>query len=677
MNGRIFARIPIQKLCLVVAVTLLASPALAWQPAWHVDSATLTVTTVADELVSPGTGCSLREAIANANNDSSIYPECYTTGSYGDDWIVFDYATTSGIPIVLTGAADDDANASGDLDILDGGSLSILGLGATQTIVDGGGLDRVFHICPGGGCNFIAALSDMTIGHGNAAGGGGIRNEATLVASDVTVGSAGMGNQASDGGGIYTRPGSATTLDDCIVSGNSAIFGGGIYNNGWLMVIDSTIGGAGAPNTASADGGGIYSPSGTVTLDGTTVSANTATNAGGIYNEATLNIENGSTIGGAIGGAGAANEASADGGGLYNMGGTMTVDASTVSANTAADGGGIYNRGMLTIQNGSAIGGAGAANVASGYGGGIYNEMGTTLVNASTVSANTATEGGGIYNETGTTTIHGGTVSANNATDGAGIYNLATLNVQNHSTIGGPGAGNAASNDGGGIYNAPLGTTLVDASTISANTAYQGGGIYTGGEPFDPATVTIQNHSIVGGAGAGNTASFGGGGIYAGSGSTVMVNSSHVSANSADFGGGIYNQATVSVKFGSTIGGAGQGNRARQWGGGIYAYYCKDTTVNGSRILFNSAANGGGVYNHTDAVWATEVTGSCIVGNSDTSFYNRYDTEQNASSNWWGAATGPNTPGADTTEGNVYYAGWLTEPILDCYYRLFLPAVVR
>jgi hypothetical protein len=409
-----------------------------------------------------------------------------------------------------------------------------------------------------------------------------------------------------------------------------------------------------------------------VTVNSSTIRANTATNAGGVYNEATLKIENGSVIGGA----GAANTASADGGGLYNMSGTMTVDASTVSANTAVDGGGIFNRGMLTIQNGSTIGGDGAANIASGNGGGIYNEMGTTLVNASTVSANTATEGGGIYNETGTTTVHGGTVSANSATDGAGIYNLATLSVQNHSTIGGAGAGNSASNDGGGIHNAPLGTTLVDASTISANLAYQGGGIYTGGNAFDPSTVTIQNYSIIGSAGAGNAADYGGG-IYVDAGSTTMINSSRVSANSAAHGGGIYNHATVSVKFGSTIGGGGQGNTATHYGGGILAYYCEDTTVTGSRILFNSAANGGGVYNHTDAAWATEVTGSCIVGNSDTSFYNYYDTEQNASGNWWGAATGPNTPGADTVEGNVYYAGFLTEPILDCYYYLFLPIVRR
>ena len=59
---------------------------------------------------------------------------------------------TNGAPIVLSGAANEDGNASGDLDILDGGDLTIQGNGAAKTIVDGGGTDRVFHFCAGGIC---------------------------------------------------------------------------------------------------------------------------------------------------------------------------------------------------------------------------------------------------------------------------------------------------------------------------------------------------------------------------------------------------------------------------------------------------------------------------------------------------------------------------------------------
>jgi len=497
-----------------------------------------------------GTG-SLRQAITDANNH------------IGPDIITF-AAATDGIPIVLAGAAGENANASGDLDILDNGDLTIQGNGAANTIIDGGGIDRVFHVCPGGGCANTVTLSGVTIQNGVvlASGGGGIRNEA-----------------------------GTTIVDSSTIRDNMALNGGGISNFATLYVQNgSIIGGAGAGNQAWAgNGGGIYNFTGTLTVDHSIVSANTASNnGGGIWSQVTLNVQNGSTIGGV----GASNTADNDGGGIYNYDGTTTVDGSTVSANTVTnDGGGIYNKTTLNVQNGSTIGGTGAGNTADNYGGGIYNYDGTTTVDGSTVSANTAEYGGG-----------------------GGIYNEATLNVQNGSTIGGTGAGNQA-NFGGGIFNA-AGTTTVDGSTVSANTAKYGGGIYN-----EEATLNVQNGSTIGGVGAGNTATFNGGGIY---------------------------------------------------------NYDGTTTVTGSRVLNNTATyNGGGVFNNRDVAGATNVTGSCIVGNNSTSFFNNRPAQQIATGNWWGAATGPNTPGADTVLGNVDTSGYLTEPIPVCGFYVYLPLVLK
>jgi hypothetical protein len=61
------------------------------------------------------------------------------------------------------------------------------------------------------------------------------------------------------------------------------------------------------------------------------------------------------------------------------------VDGSTISANTASRGGGIYNWATLNIQNGSTIGGSGAGNGATEIGGGIYNYDGTTTIDDSTL----------------------------------------------------------------------------------------------------------------------------------------------------------------------------------------------------------------------------------------------------------------------------------------------------
>jgi len=241
---------------------------------------------------------SLRQAITDANN----HP--------GPDTITF-AAATNGIPIVLGGAAGEDANASGD--------LTIQGNGAANTIIDGGGIDRVFHVCPAGGCAHTVTFSGVTIRNGcpGFAGGGGIFNEgATLNVQNSIIGGGGFLNQAIIGGGIYNLVGT-TMVDGSIISANAALSGGGIYNAAMLIIQNgSTVGGAGSAGNFAVDGGGIYNETGTTTVDESTVSGNTATEeGGGIYNRATLNVQNGSTIGGA--GAGAGNTADY-GGGIRN-----------------------------------------------------------------------------------------------------------------------------------------------------------------------------------------------------------------------------------------------------------------------------------------------------------------------------------------------------------------------
>jgi hypothetical protein len=169
------------------------------------------------------------------------------------------------------------------------------------------------------------------------------------------------------------------------------------------------------------------------------------------------------------------------------------------------------------------------------------------------------------------------------------------------------------------------------------------------------------------------------------------VDSSTVSANTAILGGGIYNDAVDTVTFAagghsaaatlsiqdSTIGGVGAGNTATTGGGGIYNGYEFTMQVIGSRILHNTAPNGGGVFSWNEIVGATSVTGSCIVGNSDISFFNDKAAQQTATGNWWGAAGGPGAPGADTVGGPVDTNGYLNSPILGCDFYVFMPLVVR
>ena len=599
-----------------------------------VDNPALTACTAA-----PG-DCSLRGAITRANANPGL------------DTITF-AAVTNGAPIVLSGAANEDGNASGDLDILDGGDLTIQGNGAVKTIVDGAGIDRVFHVCPSGICANTVTFNDVTIRNGKivTSVGGGILN----------------------GGGM-------TMVDGCTVILNAAHYGGGVYSTATLTVIDSTIGGTGVANQATESGGGIYNWTGTTMVDGSDISANTSVwHGGGIYNRGTLHVQNGSTL--------SANTAG-DGGGVYTYtGGTTTIDGSTVSANTASIGGGIYNKAALTVRNASTIGGLGTGNQATQEGGGVYNDGGTTTVDHSTVISNTAGDGGGIYNYAGTMTVDGGTVSSNQASIGGGIYNdtggvttvhSSTVN-DNKANIGGGGifnyggtmtvdgstvnANKASLGGGGGIYNQAGGTIVVDGSSVSANMASIGGGIYNIG------TLTAQNGSAVS---ANRATSHKGGGIYNYSGTTTLDGSTVGANTSLLSGGGIYNRAVLQVQNGSTI-----SANSGEDGGGIYNE-AGSTAVVGSCILNNRATNnGGGLYNDRDSPGATDVTGSAIVGNSATSIFNNQAPLQIATGNWWGAATGPNTPGADTVGGPVDASGYLTQPVPTCLYRVNLPLLQK
>ncbi|MFB0533979.1 MAG: hypothetical protein ACETWR_03240, partial [Anaerolineae bacterium] len=285
LRPRTLARPLAKTLHLFLIAALLAGFAFALQPAQPVYALIYDVDRTDDPAPgAPGTGCtaaandcSLRQAIIEANANPGL------------DTITFDAAVTDGVPIVLTIAPDatPDDNQDGDLDILvGGGDLTIQGNGAGATIIDGGGIDRVFHVCPASSCAINVAFNGVTI-----------------------------------------------------QNGNTVSWGGGILNGG------------------------------TTTVDASTVSANTATShGGGILNGATLNVQTGSVIGGA----GAGNTANG-GGGIYNVMGTTTVDAGSAGADTATShGGGIFSGGTLNVQNGSVIGGAGAGNTAN-FGGGIYH----------------------------------------------------------------------------------------------------------------------------------------------------------------------------------------------------------------------------------------------------------------------------------------------------------------
>ena len=86
---------------------------------------------------------------------------------------------------------------------------------------------------------------------------------------------------------------------------------------------------------------------------------------------------------------------------------TLTMATAPLRSRTAAAA---APRPANTVSSNNAFGADGG-----GEGGGIFNDGGTVRLNDSTVTGNTADgDGGGIYNQTGTVTLKDSTISGNN-----------------------------------------------------------------------------------------------------------------------------------------------------------------------------------------------------------------------------------------------------------------------
>ena len=252
--------------------------------------------------------------------------------------------------------------------------------------------------------------------------------------------------------------------------------GGAISNNvggGVTVKGDSEFNMSGGEIKDNSGSGVQVNDSG-FTMDGGSISGNTAGQGGGVY------IENG---------------------------GSFTMNDGAISKNEANNGGGVtvndhdsWNQSDFTMNGGSISG-----NTADNYGGGVYAPgKSDVTINNGTISDNKANlDGGGI--NAGNLTINGGTVSGNEAGKGGGgitVDNF-TMNggtVENHVAKDGEGGGihingnaeitgkngNVYIRDnrtetqkdlgGGGIYVSTYGKLVLTNVVVSNNTAALNGG---------------------------------------------------------------------------------------------------------------------------------------------------------------------------------------------------------
>ncbi|TFH34207.1 MAG: CSLREA domain-containing protein, partial [Anaerolineales bacterium] len=384
----------------------------------------VTKTADTNDGVCSATDCSLREAVDNANACPGGQTINLPAGHY---------------PLTIAGA-DEDANATGDLDITD--DLFIMGEAAPS--ISGEDQDRIFEVFSPA----IVDLERLILINGRAQLGGAVHNHSTL---NITFGSihdniaavppGGAGG--SSGGGIFNGAGTLN-LSRTQIFGNTADEGGGIHNfaTATLVANDVLLQG----NVATDMAGGLWNNfAASAELNDVELRDNEAAHHGaGIYSDGHLEANRITLV---------ENVAGLSGGGLWvgPDGESFLYDA-WFTNNNASAGGGVFNQGLThlyrsSVNNNTAFG---------GLGGGAYNDVtGALFLQNTTISANMIDAPPGLPG-------------------GSGVFNIGDLRLEFIT---------AAYNNRDGLRNDAGGMMTIRSSVV----AYHSLGNCTGSTPMNPS----------------------------------------------------------------------------------------------------------------------------------------------------------------------------------------------
>ena len=498
------------------------------------------------------------------------------------------------------------------------------------------------------------------------------------------------GNSSQYSGGAICNSDGKVNITGGSITGNSAVGyqGGAIINKSGTITMS---GGLIKDNTAKEKGGAIYLTEGMFEFTGGTISSNKAADGGAIYigKSAAVTMSGDAAMSG--------NTATGSGGAVQNTG-TVNVNGGTISGNTANWGGGINNDNMLAVtggtitENSAAGGGAGVNNnktfeisgspvISDNDNGNVRLEDGKTItiVNGGLtdgadigITAQTPANDPTVVSGTSVTT---GFFSDDNSyvlteNDENNGLKLVKQSVHTHCVCGWPDCqkeGHDATTvwtsisslneiKGDGDYVLKNDVTVTETWRCSYNVrlCLNGNDIIYGGEAYSAAIKVDSNKSLditdcsdtseagnithaagVKGIGvfnegtftlwngniSGNTSNSDGGGVYNYSGAEFIMNDGSIKDNTAqEYGGGVYNLGTFTMTGGeikdnkivasfgygagveiesnavfNMTGGEISGNSGGKSGGGV-GVYNGTFTMTGGNITGNSSGSGSGVY---------------------------------------------------------------------------------
>ncbi len=508
--------------------------------------------------VNPGDGicadamgnCSLRAAIQEANASGMPTRIRLAPGQHYN--------------LQIAGSGED-AAASGDLDVH--GDVRLRGRNAT---IDAQGLDRIFDVSAGGHLR----LHRVHLMGGSVQGesGGAVRSAGTLRVVRSTISASSATGAGASGGALFNDAGTLRVLRSTLTGCDAERAGGAIEANaGYTLVRDSSMD-HNMAGAAPGNGGAFHlTGAGVVDIEHCQVTQNTASReGGGLWNSASgemnvfaSHIAENTALGMA---------ADDGGGGLFNDGGVLHVEACTIDANQASmgsgSGGGLFNLGGEMVLRYCSVTG----NVSQRAGGGIEAVAGVTSVWHSDL----------IENSTGHVPGNGGGLHLT----GAGEVDVYRANVRD----------NQASAEGGGLWNSAVGHMAIEASDFRGNAAHGDAADQGGGALFnDGGTMVVMRSSMTGNVADGASGS--GGAIFNHLGDlsvqrcTMAFNQSNRAGGAVEAKEGNTNLERVFLRSNST--GSSPGN-----GGGLHLTGAGNVSVDLAILLFNSASNeGGGLWN--------------------------------------------------------------------------------
>ena len=609
--------------------------------------ANLSNLTITRGVASSGGGIAVGGQLSQLNLDDVdlVGNRATGTGMSGGAGLDIDGAFSPAVVTISGGTIRNNVSAgSGGGILLGGGQLTVEGTEFGQnTAVRAGGAIEVQD----GGDLVLDGVRAFNNSTGAAPGNGGMLH-VTGGGSDVDVlGGVFVGNRAAaEGGALWNDAGSTMTVEggvfrENIARGAMADQGGGaLFNNGGTLSVEGGTYLTNRATGASGSGGAILSTDGALTVRNARFDGNTSVRAGGgievVTGETSLTnvVATGNrTIGGAggpgnggffhitmagrttvSGGRYTGNFAAEEGGALWNSSdGTMAVSDAVFQNNVAAGadadqgGGAIFDDGGRT----AIVGGAFLANRATGASGsgGALLSAGRLDVRTSRLLSNVARRAGGAVEFIGSQLFSLGNFYQSNRVgpapgNGGAIHVGAGNSLIDRDTY----DRNAASQEGGAVWNNAGSTMEIRDTTFRFNAAFGDDADTGGGALFNNGgTLVVSGGAVVGNVATGSSGS--GGGLLSTDGDVTLQGTTFV-RNRANRAGGAIEVIDGNLFLADAVLGGSQGNGNIAGsplanpgnGGGIHVSGRASTTIDGGLIVGNRATReGGGLWNQAGA----------------------------------------------------------------------------